>query len=279
MIRIVTVPLDLTAEADRAIGPAAILARQLGAALELVVVTSPLLDHGADEAALQARAAQLVGVPTSMVVLSGDDAVAGLVDLAVDHERLVCMASHGRSRLGELLTPSVALSLVHTAHRPAVLVGPRQDWWYGPVEALVLGLDERGVPLSTLELVAEWADSLAADVELVRAVTPDQQPDDIASSALGVDAAQSWLEGRKVRVRVRHLVGEPAVTLADTAERLARRSPLVVVTGRVGSRRERVLHGSVTRRLLAANPAPTLVVPSVVATGDPHRAALSPAER
>lgn len=264
MVRIVTVPLDLTAEADRAIAPATVLARQLGAALELVVVTAPGLDRGADEAALQARAAQLTGVPTSVAVSTGDDVVAGLVDLAADPERLVCMASHGRSRLGELLTPSVALALVHTAHRPAVLIGPRLDWWPGPIGTLIVGLDERGIPRTTLDLVAIWASALGADVDLVRAVAPDEPDVGPAGDALDVEAAQTALAERSVVARVRHLLGEPAVTLADAADRAARRSPLVVVTGRVGSRRERVLHGSVTGRLLAANPAPTLVVPTVV---------------
>ena len=157
MVRIVTVPLDLSAEADRAIGPATVLARQFGAALELVVVSSPGLDHVGDEAELQARAAQLVGVPASTHVRTGDDVVASLGELADDPDRLVCLASHGRSRLGELVTPSVALSLVHTAQRPAVIVGPRQDWWPGPIGMLLVGLDERGVPVTTLELVAAWA--------------------------------------------------------------------------------------------------------------------------
>ena len=187
MVRIVTVPLDLSAEADRAIGPATVLARQFGAALELVVVSSPGLDHVGDEAELQARAAQLVGVPASTYVRTGDDVVASLGELADDPDRLVCLASHGRSRLGELVTPSVALSLVHTAQRPAVIVGPRQDWWPGPIGMLLLGLDERGVPVTTLELVAAWAGALAADVGLVRAQTPDQRPDELDPGALGVE--------------------------------------------------------------------------------------------
>lgn len=279
MVRIVTVPLDLTAEADRAIGPATVLARQFAAALELVVVTSPGLDRLADEAELQARVDQLVGVPTSASVRTGEDVVDSLGELAEDPDRLVCLASHGRSRLGELITPSVALSLVHTAQRPAVIVGPRPDWWPGPVGTLLLGLDERGVPVTTLELVASWAQALGADVSLVRAQSPDRMPDELDGGSVGVDGARSWLEGRGLTVEVQHLLGEPAVTLADAADRAGRRSPLVVVTGRVGTRRERVLHGSVTGRLLAVCPVPVLVVPSMVAARDPAEGARLPAQR
>ena len=78
MIRIVTVPLDLTAESDRAITPGVVLAQQLGAGLELVVVTSPGIDTGPDQYELQARAAQLVGVVTSTGVVEADDAYTGL---------------------------------------------------------------------------------------------------------------------------------------------------------------------------------------------------------
>ncbi len=277
MVRIVTVPLDLNAEADRAIGPAAVLARQLGAVLELVVVSSPGLGGFGDEAELQARAAQLAGVSVSTCVRTAPDALGGLLELADDPERLICMASHGRSRFGELLTPSVALSLVHTAQRPAVIVGPHLDWWPGPVGTLLVGLDERGVPPTTLALVADWSGVLGAGVELIRAQTPDQRPDDLDDGALAVEEARQWLEGRGVTVGIRHLLGEPAVTLADAADRAGGRSPLVVVTGRVGTRRERVLHGSVTSRLISANRVPTLVVPSVVALH--HPSPLTPVER
>lgn len=275
MVRIVTVPLDLTADADRAVGPATVLARQFGAALELVVVATPGLAETC-EPELQARAAQLVGVPTSTRVMLGDgDVVPRLMELADDPERLVVMASHGRGRIGELLTPSVALALVHTAQRPAVIIGPRQDWWPGPVRTLIVGLDERGVPGTTLDLVDGWATALGATVSLVRAQTPDQRGDHVDGGSYGVDAAHGWFEERGHTVRVHHLLGEPAVTLADAADRAAREYPLVVVTGRVGTRRERVLHGSVTGRLIAANPAPTLVVPSSVDV--PDRAASRPA--
>jgi len=265
MIRIVTVPLDLTADADRAIAPAVVLARRLDAALELVVVSSPGLDHLDDEYELQARAAQHVGLRASTTVLESDDPVAALAPYFADGERLVCMASHGRGRLGDAFIPSVTFSLVHGTHRPALVVGPRFGWWPGPVSGMLLGVDERGVPVTTLETTAAWAGALGVGIDLIRTQPPDPSPDDPTSGALGTEAARVWLQERGLTAGVRHIVGEPAASLSDMAARTDA-SPLMVVTARVETRRERVLRGSVTSRLIAVCPCPVLVVPSALSS-------------
>lgn len=267
MIRIVTVPLDLTADADRAIAPAVVLARQLDAALEFVVVSSPGLDHLGDEHELQARATQHAGLRTSTTVLESDDPVSALAPYFADAERLVCMASHGRGRLGDAFIPSLTFSLVHGTHRPALVVGPRVGWWPGPVSGMLLGVDERGVPETTLETAASWAAALGVGIDLIRTQPPDPSPDDPASGALGTDAARAWLHDRGLTAGVRHIVGEPAMSLADMAAR-TNASPLVAVTARVETRRERVLRGSVTSRLIAVCPCPVLVVPSVLSSDE-----------
>jgi nucleotide-binding universal stress UspA family protein len=267
MIRIVTVPLDLTAEADRAIAPAVVLARQLDAALEVVVVSSPGLDHTPDQHELQARATQLVGVATSMTVLESDDAVDALAPYFADPQRLMCMASHGRGRLADAFIPSVTFALVHGTRRPAVVVGPRIDWWPGPVAGIFLGVDERGVPTTTMEVVGAWAADLSCAVHLVQTQSADPTDEVPGAEALGVDAARQWLHEHGVSASVRHVVGEPALTLADMASRSGG-SPLVAVTARVETRRERVLRGSVTSRLIAACACPVLVVPAVAVVAE-----------
>lgn len=263
MIRIVTVPLDLTADADRALGPAVVLARQLDAVLELAVVSSPGLDHTEDEYALQARAVQHLGVRTSTTVLEADDVASALSPYFGDPERMVCMATHGRGRLAEVFVPSVTLSLVHGSHRPAVVVGPRLAWWSGPVSGVLLGVDERGAPRTTLEVVARYAGAFGARVDLVQTQPPDGVGEDPVPGSLGVDDACAWLHDRGLAVGVRRIAGEPAVSLADMAAR-TNASPLVAVTSRVETRRERALRGSVTSRLIAASPCPVLVVPAAL---------------
>ena len=267
MIRIVTVPLDLTTDADRAIGPATVLARQLGAALEFAVVSSPGLDPSTDTYELQTRAEQVAGLATSTLVLADDDPVHALTALAADTERLVCMGSHG-GRLREVVSPSAALSLVHAAHRPVVAVGPHQQWWPGPVGCLYVGVDEQGVPESTLALVDGWASAFDATICLVHAQAPDQRDAIASPGALSLTDAQAWFAERDRHAPVRWVVGDPAMMLTDTTDRANRQSPLLVVTTRVDTRRERVLRGSVARRLIPIITVPVVIVPAITTSAD-----------
>ena len=270
MIRIVTVPLDLTDTADRAVAPANIIARQLDAVVELAVVTSPGLDRLADEHALEQRAAHVTGVPTERVVLSSNDELAALAPYFEDTERLVCMASHGRGRIGDVLAPSVTLALMRGSARPVLVVGPRLGWWPGPIGAIYLGVDEHGVPAGVVEVIGALADALGGDLSLVHVREPDGRSSRSINDELTIDAALARLRGRGLSASALELAGDPADTLSGLAARAAACS-IIAVTTRIDTRLGRILRGSVTSQLVATSPVPVLVIPATVAVDrHPH---------
>jgi nucleotide-binding universal stress UspA family protein len=270
MIRLVTVPLDLTGTADRALAPAAAIARQLGVSLELVVVTSPGLDHLADELELGRRASHVTGVPTERVVLSSNDEFEALAPYFEDPDRLVCMASHGRGRLGDMLAPSVTLALVRDTGRPVLVAGPHLSSWPGPVGTILLGVDEKGVPVGVADAVADLAEAFTTDVALVQVNGQHRTVPPPAAGALTVGDSLEQLRSRGIAASAVELTGDPADALAQLAERSAR-CPIIAVTTRVDTRLGRVLRGSVASRLVARSPVPVLVMPASMPSNRPAR--------
>jgi nucleotide-binding universal stress UspA family protein len=267
VIRIVTVPLDLSENADRAVEPAAAIARQLDVVLELVVVGSPGLDHGADELELEARASQVAGVPTERVVLSSNNELDALVPYVADTDRLVCMASRGRGRVGDVLAPSLTLALVRDTERPVLVVGPRLRSWPGSVGTIYLGVDEQGVPGSVIDTLGDLARALGSSVTLVHVHDPSGPARQHAPGGLTVDGALERFRTRGLSASALELTGEITKVLAGLPAQVTTCS-IVAVTTRVETRLGRVLRGSVTSQLIATSPVPVLVIPARVRHDD-----------
>jgi nucleotide-binding universal stress UspA family protein len=127
MIERVVVPVDFSAESDRALSIAPVLARWAGAGVELVTAAEPV-----DRADIGTRLAELaagVGDNTSWrIVESGGPAEAALLaELRRDEKALWCIGSHARGAWSELLIDSVSEDLVRDAHVPVMLVGPHVE--------------------------------------------------------------------------------------------------------------------------------------------------------
>lgn len=145
--RTILVPLDATAEAEAALGPAAWLARRLGACLRLVmVVATPSTMHGeraatatllprASQALLEleqeeahryldALAARLAGadLPVSVEVRRGETAPALASEAASPGVGLVVAATHGRGGLQAIWAGSVTAGLLARTRAPVLLL-------------------------------------------------------------------------------------------------------------------------------------------------------------
>jgi nucleotide-binding universal stress UspA family protein len=140
----ILVPLDGSDVAEEVLGPAAEMARIMGASLTLLrvvepvplvapdgmVYTPPAIDPSLmDELTSQARkyvdhvAARWQGEGLSVEtrVISNDLSAAAVLDAAVDHD-LIALATHGRSRIARLFLGSVADKVVRGAHCPVLVV-------------------------------------------------------------------------------------------------------------------------------------------------------------
>jgi nucleotide-binding universal stress UspA family protein len=147
MPRTIMVPLDATAAAEAALGPAIVLARCLGSQLRLVMVvatsetvagerllaatflpgtTRALLEVQDEQATayLERLAASIrsAGVPATAEVRRGDTVAQLATDTGEHADGLVVVATHGRAGLQAIWSASVAARLLKRTRAPILLV-------------------------------------------------------------------------------------------------------------------------------------------------------------
>ena len=125
MIERVVVPVDFTAESDRALLVAPVLAEWAGATVELVTVAEPIARTGIESRLAELAAPIGDGVAWRVIESGGPPEAALLTELHRDEKALWCVGSHARGRWSELVVASISEDLVRHAHVPVLLVGPR----------------------------------------------------------------------------------------------------------------------------------------------------------
>lgn len=264
----VLVPLDGSDRSARALPVAAALAERLHATVSVVDCLPPEFSTDAEERWVAERVAVLDGQLVEPRVHVTDEVVADLLaTAAATPGTVVCLASHGRSGIAEVLLGSVTRELILESPTPVVVVGPASR---APesFDTLQVCFDGSSDSEATLQAAVAWAHGLAAMPWLTHVVdeidlTDVSPPGDVAIDgillraaarlrATGLDPAWDVLHGRN---RVDALVSWAA----------AQGSDLLVVGGHARPVIDRML-GTVTTRLLHVAPCPVLVVgPNAVA--------------
>lgn len=137
----IVVPLDLSEVAERAIEPAADIARGLGEELLLVTVNGQRLRNDLRSLAesegtavndliqlyLDSTAADLSGVEVSGRMIPGETAAGALVDFAEasDDVRMIVMATHGRTGFERWRLGNVTEKVVRHCSKPVLVVPTR----------------------------------------------------------------------------------------------------------------------------------------------------------
>lgn len=165
----VSVPLDGSSFPEAAVAPARSLAAVLGAELHLFGVAMEQVEADAMAARMQA-----VGGPGATWETRIDwDVPSQILAVARERRTLICMASHGRGRLGEALVGSVARHVVTRTIEPVVLVGPDLDPRRRIAEGPVLACVDGGpVSEGILPIAAAWARRLGTGLEIVTVAEP-----------------------------------------------------------------------------------------------------------
>jgi nucleotide-binding universal stress UspA family protein len=269
----ILVPLDGSADAERALAPALELATRTGVPLRLLR-QSPTDDKDVAADYLAGVADRHAG-RTAIETLVDDresipDAILDWLELGT----LVCMSSHGRGGVARAVMGSVAEAVLRRLDRPALVVGPHvsdEAIFSGRVVACVDGSTESEL---TLEPARRWAEMLDLPVWLVEVVAPRTSPDwdthgDVMESGHVAGLAR----------RLGHVTGWDVLHDKHPAHALAALEPsdleptamLVMAThGRTGWDRLRL--GSVTAATVHAATVPVLVVPAAPVTGSGHEA-------
>lgn len=258
----IVVPLDGSALAATALGPARALAAATGASLRLVTTR---WDHDAESPGgyLEGLAARIEPERLDTVVILDRGPVHAIILEAQRPNTLVCMASHGRGRVRHAALGSVAESVLGKSEHPLLLVGPRLETRLSALEPpnLLVAVDGSEISETIIATAADWAQMLGLSVHVVEVVLP---PVGLTIPRREEQVAQ-YVAGLVARLRTLGVVAdgevldgaEPADLILGSAGRLPATLIAVATHGRTGL--ARVALGSTAMRVVHHSPCPVLV--------------------
>jgi nucleotide-binding universal stress UspA family protein len=261
----VLVPMDGLAEHEIAVPVALDIAARADARTELVSVVSAGLET-TDTEELE-EVASGYGDKVDVRVLTDHDVEQLLVAEARRGDALLCMASAGRSGIGEALLGSVSASLVQRSPHPVVLVGPNSCAALAGTR-LAIAVDGTAHAELVIPFAFDLAESLGLEPWLYQVVPPGlQSVADTVETAYVATAARraahdgtmnyDVLHGRRPEHALIELSERPEVAMIALATHGAR--PL-----------ERLFTGSVALRLVHRAATPVLVFHPPMAIARPE---------
>ena len=258
----VLVPLDRSPEAEEALVVGSALAEHVGADLRVVIAISAGTDPLEHEDYVH-DLCERTDVETDQVeILTGDDVAKTII--AAAHERpgtVVCMRTHARSRIAQLVLGSVSDAVLKTGSCPVLLVGPKVT--AAPTfERLQVCLDGSPTSEAIVPVAVAWAQRLRSRLWLFEAVSPD-----LGSSADVPDTIYVHRMAERVEEEHGVEVEFDAVHQRDAADAIvsfAEQKHVGVIAlathGRSGIRRAAL--GSVAMKVTHEAPCPVLVLRS-----------------
>lgn len=251
----IVVPLDGSDTAARALTTAATLAAEYESSIAITAVVSPSFVPSMTENARTQAAAAGIHYPIINLVVSARSPAVQLIE-ALDDEptSLLCMATTGRSHLGQVLG-SVAEEVLRARTGPFLLVGPQCDPdAFKPKGKLIVPIDGSETSLDILPLAAAWSIAYGLEPEVVIHADPDGDDPQPA-----LDAAAAKLEAD-----IERPVSSLAIQGINAAEAVVARAKssgaaLIAMTthGRTGL--PRVVMGSITMDVVHNASCPVLV--------------------
>lgn len=174
MYQNIIVPLDGSETAARALGPAVALADDYDGTVTLVSVVTPNGVASATETLRAQAAAAGIDDPEIDLLVSHRSPADHLLEaLDTDPASLLCMATTGRSRLGQALG-SVAEELLRARTGPFMLVGPEcEPGSFKPQGRMVVTIDGSETGEEILPLASAWSIAYRLEPQVVMVVDPE----------------------------------------------------------------------------------------------------------
>jgi nucleotide-binding universal stress UspA family protein len=267
MPKTIIVPLDGSAFAERALAPAAALAKATGA--QVSVMTSQIGGVVVEPKRYLADAATKAGISSvNVIVISERSFVRGLSGIVADiGGPMVCMSTHGRSGLAEALIGSMAAAVIRELRVPLLLVGPHADPALATrLDKVMVCTDGTSVSRAIVPEVSNWIRQLrlrawvvqVLDAEARRALEKAGEEPAVEVGAVHA-LAESLLnrDGVGVNWDVLHS-DDTAGAILDYARRLPASLIAMATHGRTGI--ARIALGSVAATVVHDAPCPVLVV-------------------
>lgn len=276
MSKTIIVPLDGSEFAERALTPAAALAKRTG--YQVVVMTSQIGGVIVEPKHYLADVAAQAGISDANVIVTRDRSIVSALKLIVADaaDPVVCMSTHGRSGLGQAVLGSSAEQAIRELRIPLLLVGPNVD----PTIAtqfrnVVVCTDGASTSQAIVPEVSDWIRSLrlrawvvqVLDLEARRALEAVGEEPAIEVAAVHA-LAESLLTSDSAGVNWDALHSDhTAQAIVDYARDVPASLIAMATHGRTGF--ARLALGSVTSAVVHQAPCPVLVVrPKGFADGD-----------
>lgn len=206
------VPLDGSAIAARALGPAAVLAREVDAPIAVVgYAAATFVDDLRRQISAHLEEADLSGVRVEATVEATDRAVSECLADVMDATPggLLCMSSIGRGRTGAIFG-SVAEGVLRSHFGPILLLGPSCDvgrFRVGGV--MVVPLDGSETSESILPIASSWSIVFHYEPEVVSVAGPDASGALAAAARGGADAGSETAYVHRMADRISTDIGRP----------------------------------------------------------------------
>lgn len=182
---VVVVPLDGSDLATRALRPGVTLAAEVGGTVTAVIAGGPRSEAGSSAGDPSAMAREQLDqfdriVPTRVESYEDPPAPAIAAAVASAGPAVVCMATHGRGDLAQLVVGSVAEEVIRTVDVPVVLVSERcrTSSLVGERGRLVVCHDGSEAADHVVPVAAEFAARQAMATWIVEVVPPDEDVPD-----------------------------------------------------------------------------------------------------
>lgn len=260
----VIVPLDGSARAETAITHA----RAIAAGGPLTLVTTRWdRDGSKPREYLEHLEEELQDVDVQATVIYDRGAPDAILMVAADQPgSIICMATHGRSGLGEEILGSVAEAVVRAADGPVLLVGPNAAPDPEPTGAVLVAVDTTGTADAITPAAAALASSLSVGIRVIEVVAPAPVPFSPEVDTMGWPSDGTGAEAARAALIA---LGQPAestvVRELDPVHAIIRfatdlPASFVVVGTHAREGLARVVLGSVAMRVVHGSPCPVLVV-------------------
>jgi nucleotide-binding universal stress UspA family protein len=249
------VPLDGTAESMPALDVAGHLADLTGWPVSAMAVCSPYEDEWRERAWLADLGRRHDVSLSRVVVRFGDDVASEIVDEAQHRRSLVCLASHGRLALPEMVLGSTSGDIVRRTDGVLLIAGPacRPP---SRLARLLVGVDGSLPSSRAVEAAAAFAARFGLAVSVVEVA---DLPGDPAPGSDALDRARACLDRAQVVCDVARLPGTHAAReLVRHADAVGADLVVVGTHGRTGVRA--VTMGSVANAVVRHADRPVLVV-------------------
>ncbi len=174
MYSAIIVPLDGSESVERALTPAAALARREGAALQLLTVVKDASDVEHSRTYVEGKAAALGAPAVALPPVEAPSPAEGIRQtVAGKSDALVCMATHGDG-IGRALLGSTAEGVIRAVAGPVLLVGPnfRPETAEAP-DTIIVCVDGSALSETILEAAAAWTKAYGLRLVLVQVVDPN----------------------------------------------------------------------------------------------------------